>query len=250
MGDGRLFCMAFPMTATPDLLDAFEMLARSRRATRRFRPDPVDPALLERLVQIAPWAPSGYNLQPTHFVLVTDPALRQRLAVACMGQRPVAEAPAVVVLTGDRDVADRHFRLMIQAERNAGSIKPAYEALLNRVVPLAFKRGPLGIGKLWKATLLPVVQLFRPIPEMPAVDMRFWLAKQTSLCAMNLMLAAEAAGLATLPMEGFDEHRVRRVLSIPRSHVVTLVIPIGYPTDDPRNKTRLPLSAVLHRETW
>src|SRR5690606_30898737 len=88
------------MTATSDTLAAFEALARSRRATRHFRPDPVPADLLTRLIDTARWAPSGYNLQPTHFVLVTDPAVRQKLSVACLGQRPVAEAPAVVVLTG------------------------------------------------------------------------------------------------------------------------------------------------------
>lgn len=238
---------AIPMTCG---LDQFEQLAKSRRATRRFRPDPVPEELLHRIVEIAHWAPSGYNLQPTHFTVVTDPLLRQRLMVACMHQRPVSEAPAVIVVSGDRDVMDRHFDRMIEAERKNQSIKPGYEALLRRVVPLAFRRGPLGIGFLWKATLLPIVRLFKPIPELPAVHRRFWLAKQTSLAAMNLMLAAEAAELATLPMEGFDEGRVRAVLGMPRSQVVTLVIPIGYPTDAPRQKTRLPVSMVLHRDRW
>ena len=57
---------------------------------------------------------------------------------------------------------------------------------------------------------------------------RFWLAKQVMLCAMNLMLAAEAAGLSTLPMEGFDEGRVRKVLGIPRTQVVPVIVAVGY----------------------
>ncbi|QOV90814.1 nitroreductase family protein [Humisphaera borealis] len=235
---------------SPTSLDQFETLAKSRRATRQFRPDPVDSALLMRVIEIAHWAPSGYNLQPTHFTLVTEGARRKQLSVACMGQHSVADAPAVVVISGDRRVVENHFDAMLESERNAGSLKPAYEALLRKYVPLGFRRGPVGLNLLWKATLLPIVRLFRPIPEMPAVHMRFWLAKQTSLAAMNLMLAAEAAGLATLPMEGFDEARVRRVLGMPRSQVVTMVIAVGYPTDDPRSKTRLPVHTVLHQERW
>ena len=235
------------MPPNPESLDQFEGLAKSRRATRRFLPDPIPPALLDRIIEIAHWAPSGYNLQPTHFTIVTDTALRQKLSVACLGQRPVAEAPAVIVISGDRNVADRHFEVMLESERQAGSIKPGYEALLRKVVPLAFRRGPLGLNWLWKATLLPLVRLFRPLP---AVHMRFWLAKQTSLAAMNLMLAAEAAGLATLPMEGFDEGRVRRVLGMPRSQVVTMVVVLGKATDDPRVKTRLPIAKALHRDRW
>lgn len=238
-------------SVTPAMtLDAFERLARSRRATRHFKSDRVPQELLNRIIEIAHWAPSGYNLQPTHYTVVADPSLREELYVACMSQRPVLEAPALMVISGDRDVAEKHLEPMLAAEKAAGSIKPAYEALLRRVVPLAFKRGPLGLNRLWKATLLPIVRWFKPIPDLPAVDMRYWLAKQTAMSAMNLMLAAEAAGLATLPMEGFDERRVRRVLRMPRSHLVTLIVAVGWSTDAPRSKTRLPVGEVVTGGRW
>jgi nitroreductase len=70
------------------------------------------------------------------------------------------------------------------------------------------------------------------------------------LCARTLMLAAHAAGLATLPMEGFDEHRVRRVLRIPRSQIVPVVIAIGYAAEGNLKKSRLPMERVVHRERW
>ena len=59
-------------------LESFETLVRSRRATRRFKRDPIPDGLLARVLDTARWAPSGYNLQPTHFVVVTDPALKER----------------------------------------------------------------------------------------------------------------------------------------------------------------------------
>ena len=227
-----------------------ERIIRARRATRHFRADPVPDGLLDRLVDIARWAPSGYNLQPTHFVVVTDPQVKQKLHHACMKQRQILEAPAIVVLTGDTAVAQNHFEAVIGMDRDSACITPEYEKLLRRTVPLAFGRGPAGIGWLWKSTILPLARLVRPIPPLPAVNKRFWLAKQTMLCAMTLMLAAEAAGLATVPMEGFDEGRVRKVLSIPRSHIVPVVIAIGYPGDRPTTKTRLPLTRILHHDGW
>ncbi|MCW2763688.1 MAG: nitroreductase [Marmoricola sp.] len=238
------------MAVPTEQFEAFDKLVRARRATRHFRPDLVPADLLERIVDTARWAPSGYNLQPTHFVVVTDPAVRESLYAACLNQNPVREAPALIVITGDRNVARNHLEQTLEQERVAGAIKPAYESLLRRVVPLAFHRGPLGLGWLWKATLLPIVRIFRPIPELPAVHLRFWLAKQTALCGMNVMLATEAAGLASLPMEGFDERRVRRVLHIPGTHVVALIIAIGIPSDAPGTKSRLPLAQVLHHNRW
>ena len=234
----------------PTDLETVERITRGRRATRHFRADPIPVGLLERLVDAARWAPSGYNLQPTHFVLVTDADTRKRLCPACMAQAPIREAPAVLVLAGDGRVADRHFEDVLAMDRQAGATSPEYETLLRRVVPLAFSRGPAGFGWLWKTTLLPIVRLFRPIPDLPAVHKTFWLTKQVMLCAMNFMLLAESAGLSTLPMEGFDERRVKKVLGIPRCHVVPVVIAVGYASAAMPPKTRVPLERVLHRERW
>jgi nitroreductase len=244
--------MRLEMTTNAVLPD-FETIARiirSRRATRHFLCDPIPQGLLEQLIELARWAPSGYNLQPTHFVAVTDPDVREALVPACLDQVQIREAPAVIVLTADRKVARHHFEDMLRMEHEAGSMPPAYEALLRWTIPLAFGHGPIGLGWLWKATLLPLVRMFRPVPELPAVHMRFWLAKQASLCAMNLMLATEAAGLASVPMEGFDESRVHQVLAIPRTHVVVLIVAIGYPAPLLSKKTRLSLERILHHDRW
>jgi len=233
-------------------LDDFESLAKSRRSVRNFRPDPLPPELLDRLIDIARWAPSGYNLQPTHFVVVTDPSVKARLVPACLKQRQIAEAPAVVVITGDRRVAENNFQDMMAMEKSLGSIDETYERLLRKIMPLVFGQGPLGLSWLAKATAAPILGLFTPTPSIPAVFKRFWLTKQTMLCAMTLMLAASSAGLATLPMEGFDERRVRRVLGIPRSQIVPVVIAIGYAgeTDLGLKKSRLPLERFIHRNGW
>lgn len=238
------------MPDKPDKLDEFESLVRARRATRHFKPEPIPDDLLTRLLDLARWSPSGYNLQPTHFTVVTDAALKDRLCPACMSQRQVLEAPAIVVLSGDRRVAQTHFQDVMRCDVDGGCITDEYANLLRRVVPLAFGHGPAGLGWLWKATLLPAARLLRPIPSMPAVHKRYWVTKQVMLSAMVLMLAAQAAGLATVPMEGFDERRVKRILRIPRWHVVPVVIPMGYAKDTTLKKTRLPLERVVHRNAW
>jgi len=232
-------------------LKTFETIVAGRSSVRSFLPEPLPEGLLARLLDSARRAPSGWNLQPTHFVTVEDRADREALSAACMGQRQVAEAPAVVVFCGDLRARENHFEKMLAAEHAAGSITGEYEAVMRRFVPLAFDRGPFGAGWLWKASLGPILRLFVPVPDFPAVHMRAWLSKQSMLCAMTFMLAAEAAGLATVPMEGFDERRIRRALAMPGHIVPLLVVPIGFaaPSDTPR-RTRLPLTELLHTERW
>lgn len=240
-----------PSTEVADAkLAAFIDLVRSRRSTRHFRPDPVPSELLDELLEAARWAPSGFNLQPTHFVVVTDPAVKAKLYLACMKQRQVREAGATVVFTGDRRVVAHHFERVLKQDREAGAINDAYEKLLRMAVPLFFNQGPLGFGWLWKAAAEVVVGPFRPIPNVQAVHKGFWLAKQVCLSAMVFMLAAQIAGLATCPMEGFGECQVRRVLGIPSSHLVVLVVAVGYADNSAMTKTRLPLDGRVHRDRW
>jgi nitroreductase len=231
-------------------LESFLELVRSRRSTRHFRPDPVPPVLLDELLEAARWAPSGFNLQPTHFVVVTHPDVKAKLYPACMKQRQVLEAGATVVFTGDRRVVANHFEQVLEQDREAGAINAAYEQLLRTAVPLFFNQGPLGVGWLWKAVAQAVAGRFLPIPSVQAVHKSFWLAKQVCLSAMVFMLAAEVAGLATCAMEGFGEPAVRRALGIPSSQTVVLVVAVGYADNAALIKTRLPLDGRVHREQW
>jgi nitroreductase len=233
-----------------DGLRAFVNLTQSRRSVREFKPDPVPAGAIGQLLEAARWAPSGYNLQPVHYVVVTDPEQKNTLRGACMDQRQVSEAPAVVVFVGDLHVVKHHFDRVLTMDLEAGAANEAYEALLRKFVPLAFSTGPMGIGWLLKAGLAPLMRWFVPIPGMPAVYRRYWLAKQIGLSAMNFMLAAAAGGLATCPMEGFDTRRVRRVLGLPRDMEPMLVVPVGYAAKADLTKTRLPLSSLMHDGRW
>ena len=234
----------------PDKLDDFLSLAKSRRSVRDFKPDPTPDDVIEKLLDAARWAPSGYNLQPVHFVVVTDVETKKALRRASMDQRQSSEASTVVVFVGDKHVAKRHFDQTLKMDMQAGVVNEAYETLLRKFVPLAFSTGPVGIGWLWKATLAPLARWVTPIPGMPAVHRRYWLAKQVGLSAMNFMLAAHAAGLASCPMEGFDSRRVGKVLGLPGGMEPMLVVPVGYADTEGMKKTRLPLASLMHRETW
>jgi len=232
------------------MLDQFDHLVRSRRAVRHFKADPIPEGLLERLLDISRWAPSGYNLQPTHFVVATDGKIKSDLQKACLGQKQLIEAPATIVFTGDRHVYQNNMEQVIKLEIQVGAVSPAYADKARHSATLAFDQGPLGIGWLGRAFLPLGIKYFKPFPSIPAVQKRYWLTKQVMLSAMVFMLAAQAAGLATVPMEGFDERRVRRALNIPHSHIVPVVIPIGYADNRDLKKSRLPLAKMIHWNGW
>lgn len=231
-------------------INNFVELVKARRSTRHFDSKSVAPEVLQQILEATRWSPSAFNLQPTHFIVVTDTERKEKLYPACMNQTQILEAGAVVVFTGDRDVVEHHFEKMLMQEAQAEAINADYEKLLRKNVPLSFNRGFLGFGFLWKFLAEMIAGRFVPIPKLQAVHRDYWLAKQAAVAAQTFMLAAETAGLATCPMEGFSERAVQDALDIPRSQAVILVVPIGYADNSKQKKTRFPLAELVHYNSW
>ncbi|HVM79491.1 MAG TPA: nitroreductase family protein [Stellaceae bacterium] len=61
--------------------ETFMTVARNRLTTRQFRPDYVVPREhYEMILEAARHAPSGANAQPWHYIIVTEPELKRRIA--------------------------------------------------------------------------------------------------------------------------------------------------------------------------
>ncbi len=63
-----------------ELTMPIEQAMRSQRAIRRLKTDPVDDALVRRLIELALKAPTGSNAQNWEFIVVRDPEVKARLA--------------------------------------------------------------------------------------------------------------------------------------------------------------------------
>jgi nitroreductase len=62
---------------------AFLELVDNTRSLRRFKPDPVPDDLIDKMIEAARRAPSGFNQQPWEFVIIKKPELRQKIAGWC-----------------------------------------------------------------------------------------------------------------------------------------------------------------------
>ena len=58
--------------------DGLLELVKTRRSIRRFKPEPVPDEYINRIIEAARWAPSGFNSQPWEFVVVKKPELRAK----------------------------------------------------------------------------------------------------------------------------------------------------------------------------
>ncbi|MCW4032265.1 MAG: nitroreductase family protein [Candidatus Bathyarchaeota archaeon] len=83
-----------------DVLDAI----KTRKSVRSYLVKPVEDDKLNAILNAGRRAPSAANRQEWRFVIVRDPAIRQRIAEAADGQTFVGEAPVIVVACAETDV--------------------------------------------------------------------------------------------------------------------------------------------------
>lgn len=75
-------------------------IIRDRRSIRKYKPDTILEDVFTRVMEAARLAPSGKNLQPWKFIIVTDPELKDKLAEASRRQLFIAQAPMIIVACG------------------------------------------------------------------------------------------------------------------------------------------------------
>jgi 5,6-dimethylbenzimidazole synthase len=174
----------------------FARLVKWRRDVRRFRPDPVDPTLLDELLDLAGHAPSVGLSEPWRFVAVTGTAARSRVVAsfeACNGDA-----------LSDYHGEARHLyaRLKLEGLREA----PVHLAVF---ADEATDKGR-GLGR-------------RTMPEM--------LRYSVVTAVHTFWLAARAAGLGVGWVSIIDPDEVRAAACVPGHWSLVAYLCVGWPQE-------------------
>jgi nitroreductase len=235
------------MTASEILRAIFD-----RRAIKLFEPVEISQEMRAQILDAARHAPSSFNMQPYRFFWVETAARRSAVAKLCLGQTPAKTASALVVAVAD--IGSLSSTAQGQAEWMRGSNFATaqirdYErtAKTGRIL---FMPGPFGIFAAVKRVIFWFLNLWTTfgMPPLSRQDVFKWATKSTSLACQNLLIAAEALGLNTCPMEGFDGRRLSQYLGLShRYHEIVMVIAIGKKsrTCVPSPQWRRPLDATV-----
>jgi len=113
-----------------------------------------------------------------------------------------------------------------------------------------FLQGWFGVFGLLKSLILRIIHTRKIIGTLPIARRGLfqWATKSTALACQNLMIAAEALGFNTCPMEGFDGRRLSKFLHLsPRHHEIVMVIAIGKKSASHKDapQWRRPLDATV-----
>ena len=223
-----------------------------RRAVKVFEPVTIAQAPREQILDAARHAPSSFNSQPYKLYWVESGANKAAVAKLCLGQSPAETASALVVVVAD--IGSMPATTQGQSEwmrrSNFAEAKIRDYERTARIGRILFMPGPFGIFGAAKRALFRLLNLCLTVgmPPLSRQELFKWATKSTALACQNLMLAAEALGLNTCPMEGFDGRRLSQYLGLSaRYHEIVMVIAIGKKSrayvDPPR--WRRPLEATV-----
>lgn len=208
---------------SPDVIASLDSVITGRRDIRRFRPDEVPQDLLREVLTAGHQAPSVGHSQPWRFIVVRDPAIRDR--AAHLADR--ARLDQAALLTDDR--AARMLDLKLEGLREA----PV------GVVVVCDRRTPAS-GVLGRATF-------------PDADL--W----SCACAIeNMWLASRARGLGMGWVTLFDPAELAELLELPEDVVPMGWMCLGWPDERPPSpgleraawSRRMPLDDVVMHDRW
>lgn len=200
-----------------------------RYATKRFNTEKkismTDWQTLERSLLLAP---SSFGLQPWHFVVVSDSALRQSLRENSWEQPQVTDASHFLVLAA---------RTSIDSSYVDGFIK---RIAATRQIPEARLDEYRGMIEGFIASL-----------QAPGA-VESWCSNQLYIALGMLLTTSAMLGIDACPLEGIDRSFYDKTLSLPAKGFATKVaVALGYRSSDDGlaslEKVRLPAESVFTR---
>ena len=190
----------YPIEEMRDRLDEFYADIDRRRTVRDFSDRPVPRDIIETALKAANTAPSGANLQPWHFAVVSGAETKQKI-------REAAEAE-------EREFYEHRASeewLAALAPLGTDDKKPFLETAPYLIAVFLQKYGELPDGRKVK---------------------HYYPAESTGLATGILITALHRAGLATLTHTPSPMKFLNEILDRPKSERPFLLLVVGYPADD------------------
>jgi nitroreductase len=211
-----------PLESTPRGDD--ELLARARafaaelsrrRTVRDFSDRPVPREVLQACLAAAGSAPSGANLQPWHFVAVSDPGTKRRIREAA------------------------------ESEEHEFYTRRAPQEWLDALAPLGTDaRKPFLETAPWLVAVF--VQRHGVLPDGRTVK-HYYAVESVGLATGMLIAAVHAAGLASLTHTPSPMHFLNAILGRPEHERPFLLLVVGHPAEGARvpDIQRKPLDEIV-----
>ncbi|MDA7810468.1 nitroreductase family protein [Flavobacteriaceae bacterium] len=211
---------------------------KKRRSVRIFKNDKIDTSIVKNCLVNATLAANSSNLQLWEFIHVNDSKHLKKLAKACMNQSAAKTASQIVVVLTRKDLwkkrskenikfLDKQFKEKFISEKRYKKALKYYKIL----IPILYF-DVLGLLGSIKYIIFQILGLFFPVVRQTSnSDLRIVVHKTAGLAAQNFMISMSSIGYDTCPMEGSDTLMIKKILNIPKSAEINMVIGCGIRED-------------------
>ncbi len=209
-----------------------------RRSVRVFDSEKkIDSSIVKKCIKLAALAPNSSNMQLWEFYHITSKETIRKIVPLCFNQNAAKTAQQLVVFVVRKDLWKKRAKANLEfIDQNFGANNPSSKQssrekvarkYYGKIIPFAYADF-LGIFGFLKYLLILILGLFKPIyREVRNSDMRVVAHKTCGLAAQNFMLSMASNGYDTCPMEGSDTWRVKRVLGLPFSAEINMIVSCG-----------------------
>ncbi len=238
---------AFVTSALP----GFKKTVQSRRAIRAFDGASIPEEVARDCLRDAVLAPSSSNLQCYEIHWVRNDAKKKRLGELCLSQPAATTAGDLFVIVSRVDLWRSHHEKLTRIMTDDGKkpLKGPVRDYYENIVPMLMRTDRWGLQNLKRRLMFWYRSRSEPTPNDPVSksDHRVYGHVQACLAAENLMLSLAAHGYESCPIGGIDKRSIGKLLGLPSSAEVTMVIAAG--TGTPKGllgaRVRLPLGDLV-----
>jgi nitroreductase len=207
------------------------------RSIRKYKNEPVPAESLRKILEAGRRAPSWENVQPWHFIVVEDPAAKQKLSQLSMGQPHVMSAPAVIGVCGDLSAWDKPKNRAALVELMQAGVIPVTEEIIDGFM----LKNPV----FCVAEHGPSVILSRTFEQL-GIAYGFMAIEAVNqglgMCMVGAMGNEVTKGNGELYKE------VRSLLNLPDHMYLLTLLTLGVPDETPRERPRKDFDKIVSRE--
>ncbi len=198
---------------------------RKRRTVREFDARPVEVEKIRRVLEAGLKAPANAHLKDWEFILLRDPGNRRRALVNALKARDL----------NDKNGIEELIKTMPYEE-----LKEVYRKSLPRQLTMMIEAPEL---------LIVCYKMRKPLGEVKTL---FELNNLASVwcCIENIVLAMAAEGLYGCTYSPYNTAGLKEYLRLPRDMEIAVLIPIGYPKQEPEERKPENLDERLHIDKW
>ena len=209
---------------------------KHRRSVRVFKKEPIDSQKVKECIQLATLAATSSNMQLWEFYHIVSPEIIQKITEASFDQNAAKTAQQMVIVVARKDLwrkrvqSNIDYLKLLYGDKPESAYSKREKFALNyyqKIIPTLYFDF-LGIFGMIKFIAFQIIGLFKPIyREARQSDMRIVAHKSAGLAAQNFMISMAAINYDTCPMEGFDSLRIKKILHLPASSEINMIIGCG-----------------------